>query len=77
MAPPTDTDVARHLQAVRATWGGLWPHITTDLRAALLDAQVLAATAERPFLVDRRWIDIFRARMHAHVSVPMGDWPTP
>ncbi len=76
MTPPTDTDVARHLQAVRAAWGGLWPHITTDLRAALLDAQVLAATAERP-LVDRRRIDALRARMHAYVNAPMGDWPAP
>lgn len=77
MNTPTDTDVARHLQAVRAAWGGLWPHITIDLRSALLDAQVLAATIEFRFSADRRWIDALQARMQAYVSAPMGDWPTP
>lgn len=75
---PSDAFVAHNLQRVRVAWAGLWPHVGTDVRSALLAAQSWHAVMEiERDLIDRRWIESFNHRMQAFVNEPMHKWPKP
>jgi len=46
--------IRNHAEAIRKEWGGIWPHITNDLRSALVDARVTVALA----MLDRDGVTI-------------------